>query len=240
MDKFNPRAVADFDPLESRLLFSVAVPLATGNVGPRCSALTVSPNPAPRNSVVTLVATASDSDGLVRRVEFYRDANNNRAFDRADVLVGADTSRKKGWRMAFSTAGLPAGNHRFFARAIDDDGASSRFAGAALKISAKMNLVGTYTGTITSDSGPEPIRMTVTRHANGTFAGTLYSPEEGATMTFNARILKNNRFTMSYSGAGITGTASGTISADGRTLTGTYRSQEPGEVVTGTFTLRKV
>lgn len=60
---------------------------------------------------VTVTASASDSDGSVVRVEFYRNGS----------LVNTDTSAP----YSYTHTNLPAGEYVLLARAVDDDGATS-------------------------------------------------------------------------------------------------------------------
>jgi len=89
--------------------------------GPAITALVASPNSVTLGSTITLSAAGvSSASGTITAVYFYRDANNNGQCDSNDVLVGSDTTLQNNTAsITFSTAGLAAGTHRFFARAVD-------------------------------------------------------------------------------------------------------------------------
>jgi hypothetical protein len=76
---------------------------------------------------IALTATASDSDGSVARVDFYRDA----------TLVASDTSAPYS---ATATA-LPAGSYTITATAVDDDGAEASSAPAVVTVTAPLPTV---------------------------------------------------------------------------------------------------
>jgi subtilisin family serine protease len=96
---------------------------SSGPQAPGMTSLSVSPNPAEIGSTIALTALGlADSDGSVTSVSFYRDDNGNGQLDETDQLVGTDTTIIDSQAsVAFDTAGLPAGDHLFFARATDND-----------------------------------------------------------------------------------------------------------------------
>ena len=71
-------------------------------------------------ATVPLSASASDTDGIVSRVEFF--ANG--------VLIGADTTAP----YQFSWSNVPAGSYSLHSRAIDDDGAGANSSGRSITV----------------------------------------------------------------------------------------------------------
>ena len=71
-------------------------------------------------AIVSLAASASDSDGTVSRVEFL--ANG--------TLVGTDTTAP----YTYSWENVPTGNYSLIARAIDDDGAGTNSGAVAIEV----------------------------------------------------------------------------------------------------------
>lgn len=84
------------------------------------SPATGTPSTAP--ATVRVAATASDSDGTVTKVEFFRNG----------LLVGTATSAP----YAVTLTGIPAGTHRLTARATDDGGASTLSAAVEITVKA--------------------------------------------------------------------------------------------------------
>ena len=64
------------------------------NQAPTIASLSDSPDPVTQGNNLALTANnVSDSDGLVVKVEFYRDVNNNSVIDvGTDALLGTDTN----------------------------------------------------------------------------------------------------------------------------------------------------
>src|SRR5688572_15277290 len=83
----------------------VNAPPAVTMTGPANSALFTAP------AAITLTADATDTDGTVARVEFFRDA----------TVIATLTSAP----YTFAVSNVPAGNATFSARATDDRGASA-------------------------------------------------------------------------------------------------------------------
>gem|GEM_PF-1571494 len=103
------------------------------NQAPTIGSLSDSPDPVDRGSNLTLTATSVvDVDGMVARVDFYHDANNNGVFDEgAGALMGTDNTVVSGQAsVTFGTGSLPAETRRFFAVAYDN-GSPSAASGAA-------------------------------------------------------------------------------------------------------------
>ena len=110
----------DIDGVESAVVSS---DVSIVNAAPVVSAFTASPNPAEGRVPVTLTAAASDNDGAVAFVRFYRDSNQNGNFDaQTDVLLGEDNNGSNGFTTTFETASFTFGNNRYFAVATDGEG----------------------------------------------------------------------------------------------------------------------
>jgi uncharacterized delta-60 repeat protein len=98
--------------------------------GPRVSAATVTPSPAPAGTDVTVAASVTAGNpgalGAVTQVAVYADSNGDGKLDPAtDLLLGYaifDPSDGQ-WKLTISTAGWTPGSHRLFARATDGYGA---------------------------------------------------------------------------------------------------------------------
>lgn len=232
-----------FESMESRLLLSVSLPgAAAANVRPRIATLTASPNPVRKGSMLALVAAgASDPDGKVVKVEFYRDANGNGVFDKnVDPMVGLDGSPRKGWNTYIDTTPMAAGKYTYFARSRDNLGEVSKPAVAQSKVTTTTSYLGLWKGTATftkGTSGTTPLQMNVTSQVRQAyFSGTLTQLD---TFNFVATIGKKNRFTMTFS-KGSSGSASGTIDLTTMTLTGTFSVTNSDGTFAGTFTLTQV
>lgn len=76
-------------------------------------------------ATMTLAASASDSDGVVTRVDFYA----------GSTLIASDTSSP--YSVAWS--GVPAGSYTLTARATDDDGASATCGPVAISVTSTSN-----------------------------------------------------------------------------------------------------
>jgi hypothetical protein len=100
------------------------------NIAPTIGSLSDSPDPVMEGYNLTLTAhNVSDSDGTVDQVEFYRDTNENEVLDVGDgedfdtfLGLGTCIPSSSDWSWTGSTAGFGVGQHRYFARAQDDDG----------------------------------------------------------------------------------------------------------------------
>jgi chitodextrinase len=78
---------------------------------------------APAN--ISIDATATDADGTVSRVDFYR----------GTTLIGSDSTSPYN----FIWSGVPAGSYSLTAVAVDDDGASTTSAGRAVTVNVPAN-----------------------------------------------------------------------------------------------------
>jgi regulation of enolase protein 1 (concanavalin A-like superfamily) len=133
---------------------SVTVTGAT-NQPPTVSLTSPAPSstfPAP--ATVTLAATASDSDGTVVRVDFYR----------GSTLIGSDTSSP----YSYNWTNVAAGSYQLTAVARDDDGATRTSAGANITVSTTPNQLPTVsiTSPIAGQSFTAPASLTMTAAAS--------------------------------------------------------------------------
>lgn len=76
-------------------------------------------------ATITIVASASDSDGTVSRVDFYS----------GTALIGSDTSSP----YQFTWSGVAAGSYSLAARAVDNVGAVSTSSAVAISVTAPSN-----------------------------------------------------------------------------------------------------
>ncbi|MCD4727189.1 MAG: hypothetical protein K8R46_05985, partial [Pirellulales bacterium] len=109
--------------VSSGSLGTFLVSISDSNQPPSISSLSDSPDPVTQGNSLTLTANnVTDSDGIVKKVEFYRDTNGNSAINvGTDVLLATDTSSNGGWACSVITSGFPLGTNTYLARAQDDD-----------------------------------------------------------------------------------------------------------------------
>jgi hypothetical protein len=109
---------------------------------------------APAN--ITLQASASDTDGTVTRVEFYR----------GSTLIGSDASSP----YSAVWTGATVGSYSLTARAVDDDGATRTSTAATITVTAAPNQLPTVsiTSPIAGQSFTAPASMTMTAAASDT------------------------------------------------------------------------
>ena len=93
---------------------------------PIIGSLSGSPDPVGQSQTLVLTAnSASDADGTIARVEFYRDLNGNGTLEvEDDALLGDGVSAGNDWAWS-GVVDWDAGTHTYFARAKDNDGAWS-------------------------------------------------------------------------------------------------------------------
>ncbi len=109
-------------------LSNVVTTTSRVNAAPTIAGLSPAPTSVPRLTNVVLTSAGAADDTSVRSMDFYFDTNGNNAFD-----LGIDKRLGSGRRISgtndfsfnASTRGLLAGTNRFFARAIDTNGAAS-------------------------------------------------------------------------------------------------------------------
>lgn len=112
------------------------------NLAPTIASITVSPNPAanPFGDVTITANTVNDPDGAIVNVEFYAD-NGDGVFNPAtDTLVGSDSNPNGGYSITRAANLLPSGTRLFFARATDDDGATSNVPSTSVRINAQPTI----------------------------------------------------------------------------------------------------
>jgi len=99
------------------------VSIESPNASPTIDSLSDSPDPVTEGSNLTLTAiNVKDGDGDIVQVEFYHDTNGNNLLDvEFDDLLGTSTHNSSDCSWTGSTAGFAVGEHRYFARAMDDD-----------------------------------------------------------------------------------------------------------------------
>lgn len=108
---------------------------------PFVTSFTINPSPATVGSTLTLTAAASETNGTITSVKFYRESSGtNMPQVDSDTLVGSGTLSNGVWTITTSTAGLPAGSTRYYAIATDADGVTNYKA-------ASVNLTTASTGT---------------------------------------------------------------------------------------------
>ncbi len=130
---------------------AVTKTVSVNNAAPKVDSLAASPSPILRGATLALTATASDVDGTVAKVQFFRDGNGDGEFQSAsDILLGEDTTPGDGWKWSGSTGSFPLGSVSFFARAIDNNGGI----GGARKTSAVINTPPTIGSLVAS---PNPV-----------------------------------------------------------------------------------
>jgi uncharacterized protein YkwD len=113
------------------------------NAAPVVSSLVATPSPIARPGTLTLTAGGvSDANGQVARVQFYRDTNGNGVWDPSDEVLGTDQSASGGWTWFGSTAGWTLGQHRFFARAQDNQNAWSQPVAAVVNVTNAPPTIG--------------------------------------------------------------------------------------------------
>jgi len=103
---------------------------------------------------ITLQATASDSDGTVSRVEFYR----------GSTLIGSDTTSP--YAAVWSSAA--AGSYSLSARAVDDDGATRTSTAVSITVATAPNQLPTVsiTSPIAGQSFAAPASLTMAAAAS--------------------------------------------------------------------------
>ncbi|MCE9590764.1 MAG: peptidylprolyl isomerase [Planctomycetes bacterium] len=176
------------------------------NTAPNLSSLTIKPAVVNRSAGISLAAGGvSDPHGSVKVVEFYKD-NGDGLFDPAtDTLIGRDFSSKKGWAAAYVIPGNQAtGPLKFFARAVDLDGATST---AAVK-----EIIVNPPPTIAALAGPASIARGATLTLSAitvadTLGGTIKSVEfyhdtnnNGILDSADKRVARGTRTGSTYAG----------------------------------------
>jgi hypothetical protein len=110
------------------------------NIAPTIADLNADPDAVlcPGNIMLT-ASGATDADGQIVLVAFYRDANGDGEWDIDDKLLGADGDGNDGWNWTGSTENWAVGEHTLFARTQDNAGAWSEPASALVTIAASTS-----------------------------------------------------------------------------------------------------
>ena len=108
-------------------------------------------------ATITLAATASDADGTVTRVDFYR----------GSTLIGSDTSRQPKL-YTYNWTNVGSGSYQLTAVARDDDGATRTSADASIRVSTTPNQLPTVSIStpIAGQSFTAPASLTITAAAS--------------------------------------------------------------------------
>ena len=131
------------------------------NQAPRVTSLSDSADPAPVGATFTLTAAASDSDGSVAKVGFYRETNGVAGLQTGsggDLLVFTDSDQTGGFTAKVSTSGLAAGAYTYYALATDNAGATSGTGAAAAKTTHTIQSAGGISGTVYRDADNDGLR----------------------------------------------------------------------------------
>lgn len=184
---------------------------------PTVTSLTSSPTTVTRPGNVTLTANGvAATQGVLSRVDFYRD-NGDNVFDPAvDTLLGSDNSATGGWTLTFSSAQLGGGVNRFFARARDTLGSFSSTVTATVTVNnAAPTITGlTATPSVLPDTAAS-ILLTATgaADADGSIARVQFFRDSNTNGVLDANDVMvgedNNPaggFTLTLPGTGLAGT----------------------------------
>ncbi len=157
---------------------------------PTVAALT--PSAASVNRAQSLVLTASgvaDADGTINLVRFYRDSNNNGAFDSADTLLGNGTLGVPGaYTYSVNLASIPSGTVRFFAVPVDNEGQTGAAATTRVTIQNTAPTIGSFLSDPGSGprSGPFTLRALNVADSAGTIARVEFFRDSNNNGTFDA------------------------------------------------------
>ena len=142
------RATATFTNLTARTPTTGNQPPTVSLTRPAASSTFTAP------ASITLAATASDSDGTVTRVDFYR----------GSTLLWSDTSSPYG----YTWTNVASGSYQLTAVARDDDGATRTSAAAGVTVSTTPNQLPavSITNPIAGRSFTAPASLTITAAAS--------------------------------------------------------------------------
>ena len=92
---------------------------------------------------------------------------------------------------------------------------------------AAADITGTWQATLGAQ-GPEPLRLVlrISKDSSGGFSGAAYSIDQG-TEAIPAREMMLKGDTFSFSAPDVGGTYTGTLSADGTSIAGTWTQRQP-------------
>lgn len=134
------------------------------NVPPAVSITSPASGFSTEDTSLTISASASDSDGLVAKVQFYRGA----------TLIGEDTSAP----FSFTWSGVTVGTYSLTAVATDNDGGTATSAAVSVTFTPPGNFTGTYLQTFNamgSAGTTPPGTWTVKNGASGSTNSTWSS-----------------------------------------------------------------
>ncbi len=137
----------------------------TVNPRPTIASLSVSNSDVTRRDIVTYTANDVVDDGIIRRVEFYRDVNDNGIIDiGTDRLLGSDSLAMGGYTLTLTTAGFATGDNTVLARAIDNFAATSATVSVDLEVANRLPTI--TSGTVRASPLPF-LGQAITITANG-------------------------------------------------------------------------
>ena len=123
------------------------------NAIPVVGSLLAVPSTVVRPGEITLSASGVfDPDGTVIRVEFYH----------GDLLLGVDQDGSNAWSWTVDTGGWMLGEHTFWARAVDDDGAYSEPVSTMVTVQNAIPVVEGLLAVPSSVTRPGEITLTAT------------------------------------------------------------------------------
>jgi hypothetical protein len=132
------------------------------NKAPTITSVSDSPDNVKVGTTVTLTANgASDSDGTVSKVSFYRETNGVsglQAGTGGDTNVGTDTTGSDGYKASFSTSGLSAKAWTYYAVATDNGGATSNVVSCTNTLTTSVTTTGSISGTVFNDINGNGLR----------------------------------------------------------------------------------
>jgi hypothetical protein len=131
------------------------------NQSPKVAAVTAAPNAALVGATFSLSAAATDGDGSIAKVGFYRESNGVAGLQTGsggDTLVGTDSDKAGGFSVSVKTSGLAAGSYTYYALATDNAGATSPAGTAAAKTTHTLQSPGTISGTVYRDTDNDGVR----------------------------------------------------------------------------------
>lgn len=174
VDAMSPAAMAAAAASVVTLPFEHTVTLSAGeartgvdfgnrprNASPVINWVSDSPDPVAIAGTVRLTAGASDADGSVKRVSFYRESNGKAGLQTGsggDTLLGTDSTPADGFAVNASTSGLSAGTYTYYAQATDNGGAVSAARSTTNTVGAASSKTGSIGGTLFHDLDGDGVR----------------------------------------------------------------------------------
>jgi len=229
----------DTEGLSVETAFSVTV--LPVNDPPRIAYLLDSPDPTFVGSDLTLLAVDVVHGSPDVTVEFYRDADGNRAFDPAsDQLLATSDGEvlpdgSQTWQVTVSTADFGKGPQAYFARAIDTEGLAGTVAMAVGSVGVVGILDNSQVGYAETGTG-----WTDGATGDGFGGGWRTSPagtgQNAATWTFTGTVAGLHRVFVTFPADGSLATDATYNVYDGAALVGTFtvdQTQTPDDLFTG-------